>query len=69
VTGGVQGIVIIKPEPPFGLPIDIDQWLYCFTLAVLLVMSIPSWRCFRCSAARRCASASEISGKGPSPVS
>ncbi|MGD9614478.1 MAG: branched-chain amino acid ABC transporter permease [Alphaproteobacteria bacterium] len=38
VTGGVQGIVILKPDPPFGLPIDSDQWLYYFTLAVLLVM-------------------------------
>ena len=38
LTGGVQGIVIVKPDPPFGLPIDSDQWLYYFTLAVLLVM-------------------------------
>jgi branched-chain amino acid transport system permease protein len=39
LTGGVQGIVIIKPDPPFGLPIDADQWLYYFTLAVLLVLA------------------------------
>src|SRR5438128_297967 len=37
-TGGVQGLVIDKPDPPFGLPIDADQWLYYFTLAVLLAM-------------------------------
>lgn len=37
-TGGVQGLVIDKPDPPFGLPIDADQWLYYFTLAVLLSM-------------------------------
>src|SRR5213593_152703 len=37
-TGGVQGIVIAKPEPPFGLPINPDQWLYLFTLAVAVVM-------------------------------
>jgi branched-chain amino acid transport system permease protein len=37
-TGGVQGIIIDKPDPPFGLPINADQWLYYFTLAVLLVM-------------------------------
>ena len=37
-TGGVQGIVIIKPDPPAGLPIDADQWLYYFTLLVLVVM-------------------------------
>ena len=38
LTGGVQGIVILKPEPPAGLPISADQWLYFFTLGVLLVM-------------------------------
>jgi branched-chain amino acid transport system permease protein len=36
-TGGVQGIVIIKPDAPFGLPINPDQWLYYFTLIVLLL--------------------------------
>jgi len=38
LTGGVQGIVIIKPDPPPGVPLNADQWLYFFTLAVLLVM-------------------------------
>ena len=33
-TGGVQGIVITKPDPPFGLPLNADQWLYFFALAV-----------------------------------
>jgi branched-chain amino acid transport system permease protein len=37
-TGGVQGIVILKPDPPPGVPLNADQWLYFFTLAVLLVM-------------------------------
>jgi branched-chain amino acid transport system permease protein len=37
-TGGVQGLVIDKPDPPFGLPIDADQWLYYFTLTVLVLM-------------------------------
>jgi branched-chain amino acid transport system permease protein len=37
-TGGVQGIVIIKPDPPEGVPLNADQWLYYFTLAVLLLM-------------------------------
>ena len=37
-TGGVQGIVILKPDAPFGLPLSQDQWLYYFTLAVLLLM-------------------------------
>ena len=37
-TGGVQGIVISKPEAPFGLKISADQWLYLFTLAIGAVM-------------------------------
>lgn len=37
-TGGVQGIVILKPDPPFGLPLTQDQWLYFFTLAVGLLL-------------------------------
>jgi branched-chain amino acid transport system permease protein len=37
-TGGVQGIVIAKPEPPFGLPLTPDWWLYYFTLGVAIVM-------------------------------
>jgi branched-chain amino acid transport system permease protein len=37
-TGGSQGIVLSKPEPPFGLPLTPDQWLYFMTLAVLLVL-------------------------------
>ena len=28
LTGGVQGIVLNKPEVPFGLPLTEDQWLY-----------------------------------------
>jgi len=37
-TGGVQGIVVDQPDVPGFLPIDTDQWLYYFTLAVVLVM-------------------------------
>jgi branched-chain amino acid transport system permease protein len=37
-TGGVQGIVIVKPDAPFGLPINADQWLYFFTLSIAIVM-------------------------------
>ena len=28
LTGGVQGIVLFKPEVPFGLPLSEDQWMY-----------------------------------------
>ena len=38
LTGGVQGIAILKPDPPAGVPLNADQWLYYFTFAVLLVM-------------------------------
>ena len=37
-TGGVQGVVIIKPDAPFGLPLNPDQWLYFFTVAIAAVM-------------------------------
>jgi len=39
-TGGVQGIVIIKPEAPCGLPLSSDQWLYVFTVLVAIVMYV-----------------------------
>ena len=39
-TGGVQGIVINKPDAPFGLPLNPDQWLYYFTLSVAVVMTV-----------------------------
>ncbi|HVB16760.1 MAG TPA: branched-chain amino acid ABC transporter permease [Stellaceae bacterium] len=37
-TGGVQGIVVDQPDAPAFLPIDSDQWLYYFTLLVILIM-------------------------------
>jgi branched-chain amino acid transport system permease protein len=38
-TGGVQGLNVDQPDPPSFLPmIDSDQWLYYFTLIVVLVM-------------------------------
>jgi branched-chain amino acid transport system permease protein len=37
-TGGVQGIVITKPDAPFSLPLSQDQWLYYFTLVVGLLL-------------------------------
>jgi branched-chain amino acid transport system permease protein len=46
-TGGVQGIVIPKPEAPLGLPINADQWLYFFTLLVALVMFFLGWNLLR----------------------
>ena len=37
-TGGSQGIVLSKPNAPWGLTISPDQWLYFLTLAVLVVL-------------------------------
>ncbi|MET0390697.1 MAG: branched-chain amino acid ABC transporter permease [Polyangiales bacterium] len=37
-TGGVQGITLLKPEAPFGLPLSADQWLYFFSLGILLLL-------------------------------
>ncbi len=44
-TGGVQGIVIMKPDAPeflkeFGLQLNPDQWLYFFTLAITVLMFV-----------------------------
>jgi branched-chain amino acid transport system permease protein len=38
LTGGVQGIVLMKPEVPFGLPLSEDQWLYYFCLLIMVVL-------------------------------
>lgn len=46
-TGGVQGIVIIKPDPPFGWKLTADQWLYLFTLAIAIVMFVVAWNLLR----------------------
>src|SRR5439155_1756174 len=51
-TGGVQGIVIAKPEPPAflreaGLQMNPDQWLYFFALAVAVVMFVLGWNLLR----------------------
>ncbi len=46
-TGGVQGIVIMKPDAPFGIPLNPDQWLYFFSLAVLLFMFWLGWNLLR----------------------
>jgi branched-chain amino acid transport system permease protein len=37
-THGVQGINLIKPDTPFGLPLSGDQWMYLVVLAVAVVM-------------------------------
>jgi branched-chain amino acid transport system permease protein len=37
-TGGSQGLVLSKPNAPWGLKLNPDQWLYFVTLAVLVIL-------------------------------
>jgi branched-chain amino acid transport system permease protein len=37
-TGGSQGLVLSKPNAPFGLKLNSDQWLYYLTLGVLILL-------------------------------
>jgi branched-chain amino acid transport system permease protein len=37
-TGGSSGIVLTKPDAPFGIPLSPDQWFYLFSLGVGLSM-------------------------------
>ncbi|HJT07250.1 MAG TPA: branched-chain amino acid ABC transporter permease [Stellaceae bacterium] len=46
-TGGVQGIVIIKPDAPAGLPLDGDQWLYFFCLIWTTLLFLIAWNLLR----------------------
>ncbi len=51
-TGGVQGIVLSKPEAPFafslfGQPLSADRWLYFFTLFVAALMFLLAWNLLR----------------------
>jgi len=41
-TGGVQGLVVTKPDAPFGIKMSQDMWLYYFTLAVAIAIYILS---------------------------
>jgi branched-chain amino acid transport system permease protein len=46
-TGGVQGLVIDKPDAPFGLDLSPDQWLYLFTLGVAVLLYVVAWNIVR----------------------
>ena len=46
-TGGVQGIVIVKPDPPEWLPISQDQWLYFVALVTLVILFFIGWNLLR----------------------
>ena len=46
-TGGSMGVVIVKPDPPEGIPLDQDQWLYFFVLAWVLLLFVCGWNLLR----------------------
>ncbi len=51
-TGGVQGIVLSKPHPPFEFRVfdqalSPDRWLYYFTLLVTTLMFLIAWNLLR----------------------
>jgi len=41
-TGGVQGILVTKPDAPFDLPLTSDQWLYFLSLGVGLLLAVAA---------------------------
>ena len=52
LTGGVQGIVLSKPDAPFsmslfGQPLSADRWLFYFTLAATAIMFLLAWNLLR----------------------
>jgi branched-chain amino acid transport system permease protein len=51
-TGGVQGLVVEKPDAPFGLPISQDMWLYYFTLAITIAIYVASINLLRSRSGR-----------------
>jgi branched-chain amino acid transport system permease protein len=46
-TGGVMGIVIVKPEPPEWSGLSQDRWLYFVVLACLVALFVIGWNLLR----------------------
>jgi branched-chain amino acid transport system permease protein len=51
-TGGVQGLVVTKPDAPFGLPMSQDMWLYYFTLVISIAIYVFSVNLLRSRSGR-----------------
>jgi branched-chain amino acid transport system permease protein len=51
-TGGVQGLVVTKPDAPFGLPLSQDMWLYYFTLVITIAIYVASVNLLRSRSGR-----------------
>src|SRR5262249_39110225 len=46
-TGGVQGIVVDKPNSPIDAVVDADQWLYFFCLAIAAALYVAAHNLLR----------------------
>jgi branched-chain amino acid transport system permease protein len=46
-TGGVQGITILKPDPPEWMAISQDRWLYFVVLLHVVVLFVIGWNLLR----------------------
>jgi branched-chain amino acid transport system permease protein len=46
-TGGVQGIIVNKPDAPAGVPLDSDQWVYFFCLLWTVPLFVVAWNLLR----------------------
>jgi branched-chain amino acid transport system permease protein len=51
-TGGVQGLVVTKPDAPFGLHMSQDMWLYYFTLVITIAIYLLSVNLLRSRSGR-----------------
>src|SRR6201986_1782788 len=51
-TGGVQGLVVTKPDAPFGLHMSQDMWLYYFTLIISIAIYVFSVNLLRSRSGR-----------------
>ncbi|MCB4820457.1 branched-chain amino acid ABC transporter permease [Roseicella aerolata] len=46
-TGGVQGLFLVKPDAPAGIPLTADQWMYVVTVIVAGVCFFLVWNLIR----------------------
>ena len=46
-TGGVMGIVIVKPEPPEWSGLSQDRWLYFVVLVCVIALFVVAWNLLR----------------------
>ena len=51
-TGGVQGLVVTKPDAPFGMKMSQDTWLYYFTLVITIGIYVASINLLRSRSGR-----------------